>query len=380
VLSPFPEQNLIAHIREQPEKFVGNRGQAGLHELLLESLVYSLKEALSKNCTQLTITLDYDQHVTVEDNSPGIDTRIAVHPDITFLEVKLNRRSTDHHQGMEAHPLYGVGLPVVNALSESFTVEVRRDGYLWRQEYCYGEKQTPVMRVRLLAPNESTGLTLRFKPDFEIFDRHNFDYTLLHQRLREIAYLVPDLEIILKDDRIGLVDHLRQPDGLRGFIRFLNRGHVVVHSPIYGAEEIETLSVDSWSYTVRVEIAFQYIASAGFEQVFVNTVKSNNITAERALRTALMWSLNRTARQQGLFSRAEPEFSIYDINRGLTAVISIYHLYTSTGKQNLPRMLQQNTWDAALRAMIQSLSLYERHRPEDLRAIALQVLDRRRRH
>jgi DNA gyrase subunit B len=378
VFYEFPDQNLIAHIRQHPEMYVANRALGGLHGLVLEALVYSLKEALSKNCTQLTITLDYDQQVIIEDNSPGIDTRIITQPNLTFLEIKLTKRSTDHHQGMEAHPLYGVGLPVVNALSESFTVEVRREGYLWRQEYCYGEKQTPVMRVRLLAPNERNGLTLRFKPDFEIFDRQNFDYALLRQRLREIAFLVPDLAITLKDDRIGLRDHLHYPDGLRGFLRFLNRGHIVIHTPIYGTEEIETLSINSWSYTVRVEFAFQYVSYAeGFQEIFVNTVKSTNATALRALRAVLLWTLNRTARQHGWLGSSEPDFSIYDINYGLTTIISIYHLYTSTGKHNLSQMLQQNTWDAALRATVNSLNLMERHRPETLRAIAMQMIAHR---
>ncbi len=382
MLAQPPPDDLIAQIRQRPEVYVGTRGSEGLHELIYEALVYSLKEALVKRCTRLDITLNYDYQIIVSDNSSGIDTRLIAALGISFLELKLTRRSTDRHQGMEAHPLYGLGLPVINALSQVFTAEVRRDGFLWRQEYCYGEKQTPVMRVRSLLPNESTGLTLRFKPDFEIFEQHELDYAALALRLRMIAFLVPDLEVTLKDERIGLRDHFHYLNGLRELTRFLNRGQVLLHDPIYGIEEIETLMIDSWSYTVRVEIAFQYILSgAGTQRIFVNTLRATaNPEAQRGLRAGLLWVLNRYARKQGLLREADAELNVNEISVGLTAVISIYHLYTSTGNQKLARMLQQNTWDAALRATINAVTLLERQRPQELRRIVEHVLQRRRDH
>ncbi|MFN8376710.1 MAG: ATP-binding protein [Anaerolineae bacterium] len=371
--------DLIAHIRQRPQIYVGGTGQNALHELLYEALVFSLKEAISKNCTTLNVTLGFDQQVTIEDDSLGIDPKPIDASGITFLELKLTRRSTERHHGMETHPLYGIGLPVVNALSQAFTIEVRRDGHLWRQEYCNGEKHTPVMCVRLLTSSEKHGLTLHFKPDFEILEQNNFDYAAIAMRLRIIAFLMPDLTITLKDERIGLRDQFNYREGLKDFARFFNRGQILLHDPIYGIEEIETMAPGQWSYTVRVEVACQFIASGGgMQRVFVNTQRANNPVVERAARAGILWALNRFARKHLLLKSDAPDLNVTEITYGLTTVISIYHLYSSTGNQRLAQMLQQNTWDAALRATINAFLLVERQRPQELRRIVDSILNRRR--
>lgn len=375
----YPQFDLISHIRQRPEVYVGGVGQWGLHQLLYEGLVFSLKEAVFNRCPLLEITLDHDHQVTIRDHSPGISTRMVQSSNVSLLELRLTRRSTERHIEMEAHPLYGIGLPVVNALSAELRVEVRREGFLWRQDYCAGSRQTPVMKIRPLLPNEHSGLTLVFKPDFAIFAHHSFDYAVLAQRLREIANLVPNLAINLRDERVGLRDLFRHTDGVRSFIGLLNRGQVALHPPIYGIEEIETLAPDQWSYTVRVEAAFQYIGTGeGKQQAFINTLKTNSAPPMRALRTAIQWVFNRYARKHGLLKMLEPDLSVEEINWGLSAVVSIYHLYTSMGNDKLTRLLQKDTWDTTLRAAFDALNRFERSNARDMHLVIEKLLEARR--
>ncbi len=304
-------------VRRRPGMYIGSTDVAGLHHLVWEIVDNSVDEALAGYCTEITVTLHADGSVSVEDNGRGIpveekeDGRSALEIVLTVLHAggKFGGGGYKVSGG-----LHGVGMSVVNALSERLEVWVHRDGREHHQSYQRGVPMTP---VEVVGKSDHTGTAVRFWPDSQMFPSTRFDRETILHRLREMAFLNKGLRIILDDENLGYPYTFYFEGGILSFVRHLNRGKGVVNTtPFYVDREVES---------TQIEVALQY------NQTFSETVLSfaNNIhTAEggshlTGFRAALTNALNRYARKAGVLKEQDPNLTGEDVREGLTAVISV---------------------------------------------------------
>jgi DNA gyrase subunit B len=307
-------------VRKRPGMYIGSTGPRGLHHLVYEVIDNSVDEALAGHCDKIELTLDPDNSVTVADNGRGIP--VDEHPEEKrpAAEVVL----TTLHAGGKfgegggykvSGGLHGVGVSVVNALSERLHLEVRRDGYRWTQDYARGEPQGDLKRGEKL---KSTGTTITFLPDDEVFETLELDYDTLAERMRETAFLTRGLEIKLVDERgAGQRETFLYRGGIVDFVKHLNENKDALHrKPVFFENETEDGAV---------EVAMQWNSSYQ-ESVFSF---ANNINTHEGgshlsgFRSALTRTLNAYARAKGLLKEKDENLSGDDVREGLTAVISV---------------------------------------------------------
>src|SRR5438105_2893691 len=304
-------------VRRRPGMYIGSTDNRGLHHLVWELVDNSVDEALAGYCTEILVTLRADGSVSVRDNGRGIpvdkkeDGRSALEIVLTVLHAggKFGGGGYKVSGG-----LHGVGLSVVNALSERLEAHVHRDGKEYTQTYVRGVPQTPVQTV---GKSNYRGTIIRFWPDHQMFPDTSFDRELIMHRLREMAFLNKGLKIILDDENLGYPYTFYFEGGIVAFVKHLNHGKGTVNSsPIYVEREVDSTTI---------EVALQY------NQSFVENVLSfaNNInTAEggshmTGFRTALTFALNRYDSKAGLLKESDPNLTGEDVREGLTAVISV---------------------------------------------------------
>ncbi|MBC7104457.1 MAG: DNA topoisomerase IV subunit B, partial [Firmicutes bacterium] len=238
-------------VRRRPGMYIGTTGPRGLHHLVFEVVDNSVDEALAGFCDRIEVTLHGDGSVTVEDNGRGIP--VDEHPKLgrPAVEVVLTTLHAGGKFGGRGYKvsggLHGVGVSVVNALSEWLEVQVRREGKLYRQRFARG---VPLAPLQCIGPTEGTGTKVTFKPDPLIFEDVEFDAELLAQRLRELSFLNRGLRILLRDERRDQELVLQHDGGIRDFVRYLNKNKEVLHpEPVYFVRQRDH---------VWVEVAFQY--------------------------------------------------------------------------------------------------------------------------
>ena len=309
-------------VRRRPGMYIGSTGVRGLHHLVYEVVDNSVDEALAGFAQSVVVTIHPDNSLTVVDDGRGIPVSVMEKEGKSALEVVL----TVLHSGGKfgegggykvSGGLHGVGVSVVNALSDELTAEIRRDGYLWRQSYSRGEPQGPMEQVRALEKDEPTGTTITFLPDAEIFETVEFDMRTLEERLRETAFLTRGLKITLDDER-GAGHHVefQYEGGIEDFVAYLNENKDPVgRKIIYFAGETDEGAV---------EVAMQWNSSYQ-ESIFsfannINTHEGG--THLSGFRSALTRTLNRYAREKGLLKEKEENLAGEDVREGLTAVIS----------------------------------------------------------
>ena len=313
-------------VRKRPAMYIGDTSVRGLHHLLEEVIDNSVDEALAGYCKRIEVTIHKDGSASVADDGRGIP--VDIHPEEGKPAVEVVM--TMLHAGGKFHTgayrvsggLHGVGVSVVNALSEWLEVWVKRDGKVWYQRYERGEPVTPLKAV---GKSARTGTTVRFKPDPEIFETTEWDANRIKQRLHELAFLNPQVRFILRDERTGEEVEFHEKGGLVAYVQHLNRNREVLHRPIYisGVRRIEQDGkvVDE----VSVEVALQY--HEGYqEQIlsFANDVRTvDGGTHESGFKNALTRVINNYARKVGLLKDKDPNLTGDDVREGLTAVISV---------------------------------------------------------
>ncbi len=306
-------------VRKRPGMYIGSTGERGLHHLVWEVVDNSVDEALAGHCSSVTITIHPDNSVTVADDGRGIPVATMEKEDRPAVEVVL----TVLHAGGKfgdgggykvSGGLHGVGVSVVNALSERLHVEIRRDGHVWTQDY---ERGAPQGALTKGAATKETGTTITFVPDAEILDALEFDMRTLEERLRETAFLTRGLAVALVDERAGghRVD-FRYEGGIEDFVRYLNEDKETVHDKI--------VYLEGDSEEGAVEVSMQWNGSYQ-ESIFsfannINTHEGG--THLSGFRSALTRTLNRYAREKGLLKEKEDNLAGEDVREGLTAVIS----------------------------------------------------------
>ena len=309
----------LTAVRKRPAMYIGNTSEEGLHHLVYEVVDNSIDEALAGFCTRITVTIHEDGSVTVEDNGRGIPVDIHPTERIPGLELVMTRLHAggkfDHQTYKVSGGLHGVGVSVVNALSEWLVAEVYRDGHIWKQSYRRGEPEGPVEKV---GKTKKSGTKVTFKPDQEIFkETTDVKFNILQARMRELAYLNPNVKITIQDERSGEKSEFHFKGGLSSFVEYLNRNKDLVHSPpiyINGARE-----------NVEVEVAFQY--NTGYQEKVLSYV--NNIRTKEGgthvagFRIALTKCLNRYASDDVVPKKLREKMEGEDVREGLTCVISV---------------------------------------------------------
>ncbi|MCU0610420.1 MAG: ATP-binding protein, partial [Candidatus Eisenbacteria bacterium] len=304
-------------VQRRPGMYIGSTGPRGLHHLVYEVVDNSVDEALAGACDRIDVVIHADASVTVRDNGRGIPVGIHASQGRPALEVVM----TTLHAGGKfdgasykvSGGLHGVGVSVVNALSEWLEALVERDGGMFRQRY---ERGTPVTDVVRVGPSSRTGTTVSFRPDPKVFETLDFSFETLSQRLRELGFLNRGLTIDLKDERSGQGVVYCYDGGLAAFVTYLNENRTVLTAPIHFEQEREGVVVD---------VALQY------NDGYVESIFSfaNNINTEEGgshlsgFKSALTRVINDYARRNNLLKKAEVTLSGEDVREGLAAVISV---------------------------------------------------------
>ena len=320
-------------VQKRPAMYVGSTDTRGLHHLVYEVVDNSIDEALAGHCESIEVTIHEDNSVSVSDDGRGIpvDTheehdRPAVEVIMTVLHAggKFDNKSYQVSGG-----LHGVGVSVVNALSQWLKVEIKRDGALWRQRFDHGEPEGELERVRELKPGEETGTTIQFWPDNEIFETREFTFSTLESRLRELAFLNSGVEITLTDERDGSTQRFRYEGGIREFVTFLNETKTTLHDEVIYFEDSERIGTgpDVEGGEIRVEVAMQATDELqGSLHAFANNINTREGgTHMTGFKTALTRVVNDYAGEHDLLRDLEDTLKGEDIREGLTAVLSVKH-------------------------------------------------------
>ena len=310
-------------VRKRPAMYIGSTDTRGLHHLVYEVVDNAIDEALAGYCDRISVTIHEDGSVSVEDDGRGIpvDThekydRPAVEVIMTVLHAggKFDNKSYQVSGG-----LHGVGVSVVNALSERLSVEIRRDGAVWTHRFDRGEPDPDGFdRRRDLRSDEETGTMVRFWPDDEIFETTEFNYSTLANRLRELAFLNSGVRITLSDERDGESDVFEYEGGIREFVTYLNESKNPLHEEIIYFRD---------GGEIDVEIAMQATEELqGSIHAFANNINTREGgTHLTGFKTALTRVVNDYANEHGLIDDLDGNLKGEDVREGLTAVISVKH-------------------------------------------------------
>ena len=310
-------------VRKRPAMYIGDVGKRGLHHLVYEVVDNSIDEAMAGHCTRIVVVFNPDGSVSVEDNGRGIpvdmhkeENRPAVEVVMTVLHAggKFDKGSYKVSGG-----LHGVGVSVVNALSEWLWVEVKRDGKVHRQDYKRGD---PYNKLKVTGAAKKTGTTVCFFPDNTIFNTTVFEYSIVAERLRELAYLNSGLEIILKDERNenGETDTFNFKGGLSDFVKYLDEHNSPLHNKI--------ITVNKEDVEAPVQVAMRYGNTYNDNILtFVNNINTiEGGTHLSGFRSALTRAMNNHATKNNLIKAKKNEkitLSGEDFREGLTAIISV---------------------------------------------------------
>ena len=354
-------------VRTRPAMYIGSTDSRGLHHLVYEVVDNAIDEALAGYCDTIGITIHEDDSVSVTDDGRGIpvDThadydRPAVEVIMTVLHAggKFDSKSYQVSGG-----LHGVGVSVVNALSKWLEVEVRRDGAVWTHRFDHGAPDGDIERVRDLESGEETGTTVRFWPDDEVFETVEFSASTLENRIRELAFLNPGVEITLADERDESESQFKYEGGIREFVVYLNETRTPLHDDVlYLSDEQDN---------IQVEVAMQATDELqGSIHAFANNINTREGGSHlTGFKTALTRVVNDYANDQGLLEDIDGNLRGEDVREGLTAVISIKHPDPQFEGQTKTKLGNSEVRGIVESAMHQGLSTYFEEHPNTARAI-----------
>ena len=315
-------------VRKRPGMYIGSTGERGLHHLVYEIVDNAVDEALAGFCTEIQVTLMADGSLRVVDNGRGIPVDIHPIEKKPALEVVLTVLHAGGKFGDGGYSvsggLHGVGSSVVNALSTDLSAKVKRDGFIWTQEYKLGVPTAPVKKGEATT---ETGTTIQFWPSEEIFETTDFSFEVLSTRFREMAFLNRGLILSLTDLRAGHVDEkgeqltvrYQYQGGITDFVKHLNSTRGELHKTVIALE------AEDKKARLSLEVSMQW--NNGFSEsvyTFANTIHTHEGgTHEEGFRTALTSVVNKFAEEQGLIRKKEDRLTGDDVREGLTAIVSI---------------------------------------------------------
>jgi DNA gyrase subunit B len=306
-------------VRLRPGMYIGSTGPRGLHHLVYEVVANSVDEAMAGRADQIEVVLHPDNSVTISDNGSGIPVDVMAEQGLPALTVVLTKLHAGGKFGGSGYKvsggLHGVGVSVVNALSEWLVAEVQRDGKIWRQEFARGE---PIEAMKATGPTKASGTTISFLPDLEIFDELEWSRETLVHMLRETAFLTRGLRILLVDEREGEQrDEFHYEGGIRDFVKYLNETKDVIHRHVVyfatGTEQGEVEVAMQWNSSYQESVSS-----------FANNVNTHEGGSHMSgFRSALTATINKYARDKGLLKEKDDNLEGEDVREGLAAVISV---------------------------------------------------------
>ncbi len=357
-------------VRKRPAMYIGSTGPEGLHHLVYEVVDNSIDEALAGFCSRISVVIHEDCSVTVEDNGRGIPVekhkkikKPAAEVVMTMLHAggKFDTKSYQVAGG-----LHGVGVSVVNALSEHLELEVKRDGGVFAQKY---KKGKAVTKLEKIGKTRRTGTKVRFKPDKEIFEEIDFSFEILSKRLRELSYLNRGLKISITDERTEEKNEFQYKGGIREFVQYLSQNKTVLNpKPIY---------FESQKDDVIVEMALQY--NTGYSETifsFVNNINTREGgTHLSGFKSALTRSINNYANEKSMKKGFQENLSGDDTREGLCAVLSLKLRDPQFEGQTKTKLGNSEVKGIVESIVNESLSSYFEENPSIARKIIDKIMD-----
>jgi DNA gyrase subunit B len=352
-------------VRKRPGMYIGSTGSRGLHHLAFEVVDNSVDEALAGRCDFVEVRIHPDESMTVRDDGSGIPVDVMADQGLPALTVVLTRLHAGGKFGQGGYKvsggLHGVGVSVVNALSEWLIAEVHRDGKIWRQEFARGE---PTGKMKAIGPTKDTGTTISFKPDPEIFEELEWEPEVLLTRLRETAFLTKGLRIVLVDERAdGKTVEFHYEGGIRDFVGYLNGAKDPIHKTLVYFEG----ETDQGAVEVAMQWNNSYQESVYTFANNINTVEGGSHLS--GFRSALTSTLNKKALDLKLL-RKDESLDGEDVREGLAAVISVKLHNPQFEGQTKTKLGNPGIEGLVKQTVNAKLAQFLEENPQDARAIA----------
>ncbi|NUB92545.1 DNA topoisomerase (ATP-hydrolyzing) subunit B [Haloterrigena sp. SYSU A558-1] len=367
-------------VRKRPAMYIGSTDSRGLHHLVYEVVDNSIDEALAGHCDDITVSINDDGSVSVADDGRGIPVDTHDEYDRPALEVILTVLHAggkfDNKSYQVSGGLHGVGVSVVNALSERLEAEVKRDGSVFRHAFEAGEPVGDMERVRDMEPDEETGTQIRFWPDTGIFESGEFSFSTLSNRLRELAFLNSGVHITLRDEREKATegdDRIEETyeyqGGIREFVEYLNETRSAMHDDVIYFEAEEQ--------NIQVEVAMQATEELqGSIHAFANNINTREGgTHLTGFKTALTRTVNDYAKDNDMLGDLEDNLKGEDIREGLTAVISVKHPDPQFEGQTKTKLGNSEVRGIVESSMHEGLGTYFEEHPDTAQAIVTKAVE-----
>ena len=366
----------MEHVRKRPSMYIGDVGSRGLHHLVYEVVDNSIDEAMAGYCSTISIEINKDSSLTVEDNGRGIPVGIHKKEGVSALEVVMTKIGAGGKFDKDSYKvsggLHGVGVSCVNALSQLLVAKVYRDGKEYEQSYSKGKPSAPVKEV---GKSDKTGTLVTFTPDKEIFKEvTEFDYEILSNRMRELSFLNKGLTISITDNRTKdkdgnpISETFHSKEGLSEFIQYLDKGRVPIISSI--------IKMEGEKNGIPVEVAMVYNSSFSENlHSYVNNIDTHEGgTHLTGFRRGLTNTLKKYADSSGLTDKLKFDISSDDFREGLTAVISVKVAEPQFEGQTKTKLGNREVSSAVSQSVSQMLEDYLEENPDDSKIIVQKII------